>query len=93
MDVSYHKGDFIVVFNQAASSRKFDFIIWSVYFLFFPLAIFSLIKQFQMFQKSFCHGFVTTGVPILVVSIVLASRKQNEVYGKKSYGREQGDEL
>jgi len=71
----------------------FDFIIWSVYFLFFPLAIFSLIKQFQMFQKSFCHGFVTTGVPILVVSIVLASRKQNEVYGKKSYGREQGDEL
>lgn len=47
-----------------------------------------------MFQKScFCHGFVITGVPVLVVSIVLASRKQNEVYGKDSYGKEQGDEL
>lgn len=94
MDVSYHKRDFIVVFHQVASSKKFDFIIWSVYFLFFPLAIFSLIKQFQMLQKScFCHGFVKTGVPALVVSVVLASRKQNEVYGKESYGKEQGDEL
>ena len=47
-----------------------------------------------MQQKScFCHGFVITGVPALVVSIVLASRKQNEVYGKESYGKEQGDEL
>lgn len=36
---------------------------------------------------------LVTGVPVLVVSIVLASRKQNEVYGKDSYGKEQGDEL
>lgn len=47
-----------------------------------------------MLQKScFYHGLVITGLPALVVSIVLASRNQNEVYGKESYGKEQGDEL
>lgn len=32
--------------------------------------------------------FLITGLPALVVSVILASRNQNEVYGK-----EQGDEL
>lgn len=61
---------------------------------FSPLAIIDLIKQPQILQKGcFCPGFVVTGLPALVVSIVLASRNQNEVYGKESYGKEQGDEL
>lgn len=62
--------------------------------LFSPLAIISHIKQFQMLQKSYlCHGLSVTGLPALIVSIVLASKNQNEVYGKESYGKEQGDEL
>lgn len=52
-----------------------------------------LMKQFQTLQKSLCHGVFLTGLPALVVSIVLASRNKNEVYGKESYGKEKGDEL
>jgi len=37
--------------------------------------------------------FFITGLPALVVSIILVSRKQNEVYGKESYGKDQDDEL
>ncbi|KAF5926458.1 hypothetical protein HPG69_013763 [Diceros bicornis minor] len=52
------------------------------------------IKQFQMLEKScLCSGLFITGLPALVVSIVLASKNQNEVYGKESYGKEQGDEF
>lgn len=69
-------------------------MIWSVFFLFFPPCHYQSIKQSTDVQKScFYHGLVITGLPALVVSIVLASRNQNEVYGKESYGKEQGDEL
>lgn len=55
----------------------------------------ALVKVFNTYIRRYILKFciVGWGVPILVVSIVLASRKQNEVYGKKSYGREQGDEF
>lgn len=47
-----------------------------------------------MFQKNcFCPDLFITGLPALVVSVVLASRNQHDVYGKESYGKEQGDEL
>lgn len=29
----------MVVFNQVVSSKKFDSVIWSVFFLFFPLPL------------------------------------------------------
>lgn len=52
------------------------------------------MRQSQSLQElSQCHGLFITGLPALVVSIILASRKQDEVYGKESYGKEQDDEL
>ncbi|XP_065787322.1 adhesion G-protein coupled receptor G6 isoform X4 [Muntiacus reevesi] len=55
----------------------------------------ALVKVFNTYIRRYILKFciVGWGVPALVVSVVLASRKQNEVYGKKSYGREQGDEF
>ena len=52
------------------------------------------MRQSQSLQElSQWHGLFITGLPALVVSIILASRKQDEVYGKESYGKEQDDEL
>ncbi|KAI4539211.1 hypothetical protein MG293_010603 [Ovis ammon polii] len=55
----------------------------------------ALVKVFNTYIRRYILKFciVGWGVPVLVVSIVLASRKQNEVYGKDSYGKEQGDEF
>ncbi|KAF4024625.1 hypothetical protein G4228_016536 [Cervus hanglu yarkandensis] len=55
----------------------------------------ALVKVFNTYIRRYILKFciVGWGVPALVVSVVLASRKQNEVYGKESYGKEQGDEF
>ncbi|KAM5263638.1 adhesion G-protein coupled receptor G6 [Ctenodactylus gundi] len=55
----------------------------------------ALVKVFNTYIRRYILKFciVGWGLPALVVSIVLASRKQNEVYGKESYGKEQGDEF
>ncbi|XP_047626030.1 adhesion G-protein coupled receptor G6 isoform X5 [Phacochoerus africanus] len=55
----------------------------------------ALVKVFNTYIRRYILKFciVGWGLPALVVSIVLASRNQNEVYGKESYGKEQGDEF
>uniref|UniRef100_A0A8C3YCD0 Adhesion G-protein coupled receptor G6 n=1 Tax=Catagonus wagneri TaxID=51154 RepID=A0A8C3YCD0_9CETA len=55
----------------------------------------ALVKVFNTYIRRYILKFciVGWGLPALVVSIVLASKKQNEVYGKESYGKEQGDEF
>nr|XP_014593712.1 adhesion G-protein coupled receptor G6 isoform X2 [Equus caballus] len=55
----------------------------------------ALVKVFNTYIRRYILKFciIGWGLPALVVSIVLASRKQNEVYGKESYGKEQGDEF
>uniref|UniRef100_A0A452QAB3 Adhesion G-protein coupled receptor G6 n=1 Tax=Ursus americanus TaxID=9643 RepID=A0A452QAB3_URSAM len=55
----------------------------------------ALVKVFNTYIRRYLLKFciIGWGLPALVVSIVLASRNQNEVYGKESYGKEQGDEF
>uniref|UniRef100_A0A8D1MK34 Adhesion G-protein coupled receptor G6 n=1 Tax=Sus scrofa TaxID=9823 RepID=A0A8D1MK34_PIG len=55
----------------------------------------ALVKVFNTYIRRYILKFCILGwgLPALVVSIVLASRNQNEVYGKESYGKEQGDEF
>uniref|UniRef100_A0A8C0LGF0 Adhesion G-protein coupled receptor G6 n=1 Tax=Canis lupus dingo TaxID=286419 RepID=A0A8C0LGF0_CANLU len=55
----------------------------------------ALVKVFNTYIRRYILKFciIGWGLPALVVSIVLASRNQNEVYGKESYGKEQGDEF
>ncbi|XP_006891730.1 PREDICTED: G-protein coupled receptor 126 isoform X2 [Elephantulus edwardii] len=55
----------------------------------------ALVKVFNTYIRRYILKFciIGWGLPALVVSIILASRKQNEVYGKESYGKEQGDEF
>uniref|UniRef100_A0A8D2DEP1 Adhesion G-protein coupled receptor G6 n=1 Tax=Sciurus vulgaris TaxID=55149 RepID=A0A8D2DEP1_SCIVU len=55
----------------------------------------ALVKVFNTYIRRYILKFciIGWGVPALVVSVVLASKRQNEVYGKDSYGKEQGDEF
>ncbi|XP_036024432.1 adhesion G-protein coupled receptor G6 [Onychomys torridus] len=55
----------------------------------------ALVKVFNTYIHRYILKFciIGWGLPALVVSIILASRKQNEVYGKESYGKEQDDEF
>ncbi|XP_076999458.1 adhesion G-protein coupled receptor G6 isoform X2 [Tamandua tetradactyla] len=56
----------------------------------------ALVKVFNTYIRRYILKFcvVGWGLPALVVSVVLGSRRQNEVYGKQSYGNvEQGDEF
>uniref|UniRef100_A0A2K6EML4 Adhesion G-protein coupled receptor G6 n=1 Tax=Propithecus coquereli TaxID=379532 RepID=A0A2K6EML4_PROCO len=55
----------------------------------------ALVKVFNTYIRRYILKFciVGWGLPALVVSVVLASRNQNEVYGKESYGKEKGDEF
>uniref|UniRef100_A0A286XEE8 Adhesion G-protein coupled receptor G6 n=1 Tax=Cavia porcellus TaxID=10141 RepID=A0A286XEE8_CAVPO len=55
----------------------------------------ALVKVFNTYIRRYILKFciIGWGLPALVVSVILASRKQNEVYGKESYGKEQGDEF
>ncbi|XP_042529582.1 adhesion G-protein coupled receptor G6 isoform X1 [Dipodomys spectabilis] len=55
----------------------------------------ALVKVFNTYIRRYILKFciIGWGLPALVVSIILTSRKQNEVYGKDSYGKEQGDEF
>nr|XP_031535866.1 adhesion G-protein coupled receptor G6 isoform X4 [Vicugna pacos] len=55
----------------------------------------ALVKVFNTYIRRYILKFciIGWGLPALVVSIVLAIKNQNEVYGKVSYGKEQGDEL
>ncbi|XP_062952627.1 adhesion G-protein coupled receptor G6 isoform X1 [Cynocephalus volans] len=55
----------------------------------------ALVKVFNTYIRRYILKFciIGWGLPALVVSVVLASRNQNEVYGKESYGKEQGDEF
>ncbi|XP_021114988.1 adhesion G-protein coupled receptor G6 isoform X4 [Heterocephalus glaber] len=55
----------------------------------------ALVKVFNTYIRRYVLKFciIGWGLPALIVSVVLASRKQNEVYGKESYGKEQGDEF
>ncbi|XP_011219125.2 adhesion G-protein coupled receptor G6 isoform X4 [Ailuropoda melanoleuca] len=55
----------------------------------------ALVKVFNTYIRRYILKFciIGWGLPALIVSIVLASRNQNEVYGKESYGKEQGDEF
>ncbi|XP_014652002.1 PREDICTED: G-protein coupled receptor 126 [Ceratotherium simum simum] len=55
----------------------------------------ALVKVFNTYIRRYILKFciIGWGLPALVVSIVLASKNQNEVYGKESYGKEQGDEF
>ncbi|KAM6185237.1 adhesion G-protein coupled receptor G6 [Rhynchocyon petersi] len=55
----------------------------------------ALVKVFNTYIRRYILKFciIGWGLPALVVSIVLASRNQHDVYGKESYGKEQGDEF
>ncbi|KAH0521634.1 G-protein coupled receptor 126 [Microtus ochrogaster] len=55
----------------------------------------ALVKVFNTYIHRYILKFciIGWGLPALVVSIILASRKQDEVYGKESYGKEQDDEF
>ncbi|XP_052607054.1 adhesion G-protein coupled receptor G6 isoform X2 [Peromyscus californicus insignis] len=55
----------------------------------------ALVKVFNTYIHRYILKFciIGWGLPALVVSIILVSRKQNEVYGKESYGKEQDDEF
>ncbi|XP_053447160.1 adhesion G-protein coupled receptor G6 isoform X3 [Nycticebus coucang] len=55
----------------------------------------ALVKVFNTYIRRYILKFciIGWGLPALVVSIILASRNQNEVYGKESYGKEKGDEF
>nr|XP_020010359.1 adhesion G-protein coupled receptor G6 [Castor canadensis] len=55
----------------------------------------ALVKVFNTYIHRYILKFciIGWGLPALLVSVVLVSRKQNEVYGKESYGKEQGDEF
>ncbi|XP_075859034.1 adhesion G-protein coupled receptor G6 isoform X2 [Microcebus murinus] len=55
----------------------------------------ALVKVFNTYIRRYILKFciVGWGLPALVVSVVLVSRNQNEVYGKESYGKEKGDEF
>ncbi|KFO32253.1 G-protein coupled receptor 126 [Fukomys damarensis] len=55
----------------------------------------ALVKVFNTYIRRYVLKFciIGWGLPALIVSVVLASRRQNEVYGKESYGKEQGDEF
>nr|XP_045014050.1 adhesion G-protein coupled receptor G6 isoform X2 [Jaculus jaculus] len=55
----------------------------------------ALVKVFNTYIHRYILKFciIGWGLPAVVVSIILASRKQKEVYGKESYGKEQGDEF
>ncbi|XP_045400429.1 adhesion G-protein coupled receptor G6 isoform X2 [Lemur catta] len=55
----------------------------------------ALVKVFNTYIRRYILKFciVGWGLPALVVSVVLASRNQNEVYGKESYGKEKGVEF
>ncbi|XP_045355794.1 adhesion G-protein coupled receptor G6 isoform X1 [Leopardus geoffroyi] len=55
----------------------------------------ALVKVFNTYIRRYILKFciIGWGLPALIVSIVLASKNQNEVYGKESYGKEQGNEF
>lgn len=55
----------------------------------------ALVKVFNTYIRRYILKFciIGWGLPALVVSIVLASRKKNVVYGKKSYGKELDNEF
>ncbi|KAK1338069.1 hypothetical protein QTO34_001178 [Cnephaeus nilssonii] len=55
----------------------------------------ALVKVFNTYIRRYILKFciIGWGLPAFIVSVVLASRNQSGVYGKKSYGREQGDEF
>uniref|UniRef100_A0A8C6S403 Adhesion G-protein coupled receptor G6 n=1 Tax=Nannospalax galili TaxID=1026970 RepID=A0A8C6S403_NANGA len=55
----------------------------------------ALVKVFNTYIHRYILKFciIGWGLPALVVSIILASRKQNGVYGKESYGKEQDDQF
>ncbi|KAM5283342.1 adhesion G-protein coupled receptor G6 isoform 3-T5 [Hipposideros larvatus] len=55
----------------------------------------ALVKVFNTYIRRYILKFCILGwgLPALVVSVVLASRNQNKVYGKTKYGKEQGDEF
>lgn len=55
----------------------------------------ALVKVFNTYIRRYVLKFciIGWGLPALIVSVVLVSRRQNEVYGKESYGKEQGDEF
>ncbi|KAK2502265.1 hypothetical protein MC885_018977 [Smutsia gigantea] len=55
----------------------------------------ALVKVFNTYIHRYILKFciIGWGLPALAVSAILASRNQSEVYGKESYGKEQGDEF
>ncbi|XP_006755439.1 PREDICTED: G-protein coupled receptor 126 [Myotis davidii] len=55
----------------------------------------ALVKVFNTYIRRYILKFciIGWGLPAFIVSVVLASRSQSEVYGEKSYGNEQGDEF
>ncbi|XP_032728952.1 adhesion G-protein coupled receptor G6 isoform X5 [Lontra canadensis] len=55
----------------------------------------ALVKVFNTYIRRYILKFCIAGwgLPGFVVSIVLVSRNQNEVYGKDTYGKGQGDEF
>lgn len=55
----------------------------------------ALVKVFNTYIHRYILKFciIGWGLPALVVSIILVSRRQNEVYGKESYGKDQDDEF
>nr|XP_034348020.1 adhesion G-protein coupled receptor G6 isoform X1 [Arvicanthis niloticus] len=55
----------------------------------------ALVKVFNTYIHRYILKFciIGWGLPALVVSIILVSRSQNEVYGKESYGKDQDDEF
>ncbi|KAM5325162.1 adhesion G-protein coupled receptor G6 isoform 2-T2 [Glossophaga mutica] len=55
----------------------------------------ALVKVFNTYIRRYILKFcvIGWGLPAFIVSVVLASKNQNEVYGKKSYGKEQDDEF
>lgn len=55
----------------------------------------ALVKVFNTYIRRYILKFciIGWGLPALAVSAILASRNQSEVYGKESYGKEQGDEF
>ncbi|XP_021030409.2 adhesion G-protein coupled receptor G6 isoform X1 [Mus caroli] len=55
----------------------------------------ALVKVFNTYIHRYILKFciIGWGLPALVVSIILVSRRQSEVYGKESYGKDQDDEF
>ncbi|XP_016079422.1 PREDICTED: G-protein coupled receptor 126 isoform X1 [Miniopterus natalensis] len=55
----------------------------------------ALVKVFNTYIRRYILKFciIGWGLPAFIVSVVLASRNQNEVYRKVSYGKEEGDDL